>query len=48
MIEASVWPNAVATNQAPMTVLASRAGDNFVTMESPTGDKQSSPVVCSK
>ena len=40
--------NAVARNHAPMMVLTTRTGESLVTSESPTGDKQSSPVVCNK
>ena len=42
------WEKAVAKNQAPMTVLTRRVGESFVTMERPTGERHSSPVVCSR
>lgn len=42
------WENAVARNQLPMTVLTSLLGESFVTIDRPTGERQSSPVVCSR
>ena len=45
MMAAKYAEKAVAMNHPPITVLTSRFGDSFVTMDSPTGDKQSSPVV---
>ena len=40
--------NAVARNHAPMIVLTTRTGASLVTSDSPTGERQSSPVVCSR
>ena len=40
--------NAVARNQPPITVLTIRAGESRVTIERPTGETHSSPVVCSR
>ena len=39
---------AVARNHIPITVLTSRAGESFVTIDRPTGERQSSPVVWSR
>ena len=42
------FENAVARNHAPITVLTMRAGESLVTIESPTGERHSSPVVWSR
>ena len=39
---------AVAKNQTPIINPTIFPGDNLVTYDKPTGDKQSSPHVCSK
>ena len=39
------WEKAVERNHAPMTVLTRTAGESRVIIESPTGERQSSPVV---
>ncbi len=48
MIAARNCAKAVARNHDPITVLTSRRGDSFVTIDKPTGDRQSSPVVSSR
>ena len=45
MIPPRNWEKAVARNHAPMTVATSLAGESLVIIESPTGERQSSPVV---
>ena len=45
MMAARNCENAVAKNQVPITVLTRIRGDNFVTIDRPTGERQSSPVV---
>lgn len=37
-----------ANNQTPISKDANRGGESLVTTDKPTGDKQSSPMVCTK
>ena len=45
---AILWPAEIYRNHAPMTMPTIFFGASFVTAERPTGDRHSSPVVCSR
>src|SRR5690554_733406 len=46
MVPPKCWANAMERNHAPITIATNRAGAKRVTIDNPTGDKQSSPIVC--
>ena len=48
MMAARNCEKAVARNHMPITVLTRNAGVSLVIIDNPTGDRHSSPVVCSK